>query len=267
MVTFERLTKSKLQYFSSILDKKKRQASGLFHIEGIHLFEEFLKSGFKADWIVLHTDFISQHPDLANKIWNKFAAITYQANAAEFRKISDTENAQGIAAGIHQKKNSEINFSTTGKDIIVALDQINDPGNLGTILRSADWFGIKKIVLSKSSVDIYNPKVVRASMGSIFRVSCQSLDMPQFLRQARERNYSIFAASIDPDAPVEFDKNNTSSVIVIGNEAHGISESIKQLCSHEIRIPKFGHAESLNAATACAILMYEFSKQRYGDAK
>ena len=88
MVTFERLTKSKLQYFSSILDKKKRQASGLFHIEGIHLFEEFLKSGFKADWIVLHTDFISQHPELANKIWNKFAEITYQANAAEFRNIS-----------------------------------------------------------------------------------------------------------------------------------------------------------------------------------
>ncbi|KAB2880397.1 RNA methyltransferase [bacterium] len=267
MVTFERITKNKLQYFSSVLDKKKRQVSGLFHIEGIHLFEEFLKSGFKAEWIVLHTDFISQHPQLANTIWNKFSAITFQANAAEFRKISDTENAQGIAAGIYQKKNNEIDFSTTTKDIIVALDQINDPGNLGTILRSADWFGINKIVLSKSSVDIYNPKVVRASMGSIFRVSCQSLDLPQFLMQAKEKNYSIFAASIDPNAPADFEKTNTSNVIVIGNEAHGISEPIKRLCSHEIRIPKFGHAESLNAATASAILMYEFSKQRYRNAK
>ena len=264
MVTFERLTKNKLQYFSSILDKKQRQASGLFHIEGLHLFEEFLKSGFEADWIVVHTDFIQQHPQVANTIKNKFSAITYQANSAEFRKISDTEQSQGIAAGIHERKNNDHFFSTSAKELILALDQISDPGNLGTIIRSADWFGVKKIVLNVSSVDVYNPKVIRASMGSIFRVACRVLDLSRFLQEAKSQHYQVYAASADSHNDQAINNVSTSCVIVIGNEAHGISENIKKLCSQEIGIPKYGGAESLNAAIASGILMYEFSKQLYG---
>lgn len=261
MVTFERLTKAKLQLFSSILDKKHRQSLGLFHIEGLHLFEEFLKSGFEAEWIVIHTDFIERNPQLANTIKNKFASVAFQANSAEFKKVSDTENTQGIAAGIHQKKKSGAVFSPLANDLIVALDQISDPGNLGTIIRTADWFGVKKIILSESCVDAYNPKVVRASMGSIFRVSCQGLELTEFLKQAKEQHYRVYATSSDPSLVMELENINSSCVLVIGNEAHGISDRVKQLCSHEIRIPKYGHAESLNAAMACGILMYEFSKQ------
>ena len=260
MIAFERVTKNKLQYFSSVLDKKHRMSTGLFQIEGIHLFEEFLKSGFQADWIVVHTDFIQQHPQLANTIKNKFSSITFQANSAEFNKLSDTENSQGIAAGIYQKKISESLFASGNKEIIVALDRISDPGNLGTIIRSADWFGIRKIVLSESCVDAYNPKVVRASMGSIFRVLCEVRNLSSFLTEAKKMNYRSYASSLDPLAAEFAGSVPSSCVLVIGNEAHGISQEVNDLCSHRIRIPRYGNAESLNAAMACGILMYEFSK-------
>lgn len=264
MISFERVTKNKLQYFSSILDKKERLATGLFQIEGIHLFEEFMKSGFQADWIVVHTNFIERHPQLANAIKNKFETITFQANSVEFNKLSDTENSQGIVAGIHKKETSGHSFSSGKKEIIIALDRISDPGNLGTIIRSADWFGIQKIVLGESCVEAYNPKVVRATMGSIFRVSCQVRNLASFIPESHTMHYRSYATTLDPLSGEAVGKIATSSVLVIGNEAHGISEDIKQLCSQEIRIPRYGGAESLNAATACSILMYEFSKQIYG---
>lgn len=264
MIAFERLTKNNLQYFSSVLDKKQRIATGLFQIEGIHLFEEFLKSGFQAEWIVVHTNFIEQHPQLANTIKNKFEAITFQANSAEFKKLSDTENSQGIVAGIHQKKISEPILTSGKKEIVVALDRISDPGNLGTIIRSADWFGIQKIVLNEACVEAYNPKVVRASMGSIFRVMCQVRDLSSFITESHNMNYRSYASTSDPAAVEAAGKISSSCVLIIGNEAHGISEDIRRLCSQAIRIPKFGGAESLNAAMACGILMYEFSKQIYG---
>lgn len=261
MVTFERLTRNRLQHFASVLNKKHRHATGLFHIEGLHLFDEFLKSGFEADWIVVHTDFIKQHPVLANTIKNKFPSITFQANSAEFKKVSDTTNAQGIAAGIHQKRLKEPVFSSSRGDLIVALDHVSDPGNVGAIIRSADWFGIRNVILSPSCADVYNPKAIRASMGSIFRVTCLVMELSQFLAEAKEHRYRTYAAALDPQASELKVEMNSSCVVVIGNEAHGISEEIRQICSHRIKIPKYGLAESLNAAMAGSILMYEFSKQ------
>jgi TrmH family RNA methyltransferase len=135
---------------------------------------------------------------------------------------------------------------------------------MGTIIRSADWFGIDKLILSKNCADIYNPKVIRASMGSIFRVTCMMHDLEEFLSFAKKKHYATYAASVDERAVNLDQKIEGSSVLVVGNEARGISENVKNICEYKIKIPGYGKAESLNAAVACGILMYEFSRQLHG---
>ncbi len=264
MISFERLTKKKLQDYSSILDKKYRLESGLFQIEGVRLFEEFLASGFEVQWIVVHSDFIEQHPQLANTIKNKFGPIVCQANGSEIQKLTDTQTTQGIVAGIRQKKGTAAFFGTEKRDMILALDGISDPGNLGTILRSADWFGVSQLVLSPTCADVYNPKTIRSSMGSIFRVNCATADLGSFLRDAKDHGYKVYASSLEADAELPFGIVHSPLVLVIGNEAHGISEPVLSLCDRLVKIPGYGRAESLNAAMACSILLYEFKRQLHG---
>ncbi len=255
------ITKNKLKQCALILDKKYRHGSKLFPIEGIHLFEEFLKSGFEAEWIAVDPSFEREHPQLADRIRKRFSSITFRTTQQEFKKISDTEHAQGIAAAIHQKPPDENEVPRrASRELIVVLDKISDPGNLGTILRSADWFGVKKIILSASCVEVYNPKVIRASMGSIFRVACyERMNLPDFLREIRSQSHEVYSASPGGQTLNEAGLS-VKSVLVIGNESHGISEDLRAFCDHEIKIPQHGGGESLNAAVACSILLYAFSK-------
>ena len=152
---------------------------------------------------------------------------------------------------------SEKKVNSSG--LIVALDTVNDPGNLGTIIRLCDWFGVEQLVCSKETVDCYNTKVVQASMGSLTRVSISYLDLPEYLKMV---SIPIFIADMN-GVNIHETKLPTSAVLVMGNEANGISDNLKKLISNKISIPRYGDSmqvESLNVATATAILLNEFRR-------
>jgi TrmH family RNA methyltransferase len=215
----------------------------LFVVEGVKVVQEFLNSSYELDIVFSSdTDFSST---------DKFIEVTDQ----ELKKISSLKNPNKVLAIF--KIPNQINPIMGG--LILALDSINDPGNLGTIIRLCDWFGIEQLVCSNETVDCFNSKVVQASMGSLTRVAVSYLDLKKYLQNA---SVPIFVADMD-GLDVYKTKLPDSAVLVLGNEANGISDEIKQLVTTKITIPRYGafqQTESLNVATASAILLSEFRR-------
>lgn len=257
-MAFERIPKNKLKDFSKILEKRHRQETGRFLIEGVRLFEEFLSSGLPADWIVVESDFESAHPKLFYILQKQFPKQVWTAAPSEFRRLCDTEHPQGIVAAV-QKPST---FPSKADDfLILALDHISDPGNLGTILRSADWFGVSDVYLGESCVELYNPKVVRATMGSIFRLRCFEASPLKDVLQDMHRNGRRIVAASSADSAVSLPWLLPGPcTLVIGNESTGITADVAGVCDDFVRIKKFGNGESLNAGVAAAVLLYEFTK-------
>ena len=237
------LSKNHIKLITSLSQKKYRQKHKLFVVEGVKVVQEFLNSSYELDIVFSSdTDFSST---------NKFIEVTDQ----ELKKISSLKNPNKVLAIF--KIPNQINPIMGG--LILALDSINDPGNLGTIIRLCDWFGIEQLVCSNETVDCFNSKVVQASMGSLTRVAVSYLDLKKYLQNA---SVPIFVADMD-GLNVYKTKLPDSAVLVLGNEANGISDEIKQLVTTKISIPRYGafqQTESLNVATASAILLSEFRR-------
>jgi len=237
------LSKNHIKLITSLSQKKYRQKHKLFVVEGVKVVQEFLNSSYELDIVFSSdTDFSST---------NKFIEVTDQ----ELKKISSLKNPNKVLAIF--KIPNQINPIMGG--LILALDSINDPGNLGTIIRLCDWFGIEQLVCSNETVDCFNSKVVQASMGSLTRVAVSYLDLKKYLQNA---SVPIFVADMD-GLDVYKTKLPDSAVLVLGNEANGISDEIKQLVTTKISIPRYGafqQTESLNVATASAILLSEFRR-------
>ena len=237
------LSKNHIKLITSLSQKKYRQKHKLFVVEGVKVVQEFLNSSYELDIVFSSdTDFSST---------DKFIEVTDQ----ELKKISSLKNPNKVLAIF--KIPNQINPIMGG--LILALDSINDPGNLGTIIRLCDWFGIEQLVCSNETVDCFNSKVVQASMGSLTRVAVSYLDLKKYLQNA---SVPIFIADMD-GLNVYKTKLPDSAVLVLGNEANGISDEIKQLVTTKITIPRYGafqQTESLNVATASAILLSEFRR-------
>ena len=237
------LSKNHIKLITSLSQKKYRQKHKLFVVEGVKVVQEFLNSSYELDIVFSSdTDFSST---------NKFIEVTDQ----ELKKISSLKNPNKVLAIF--KIPNQINPIMGG--LILALDSINDPGNLGTIIRLCDWFGIEQLVCSNETVDCFNSKVVQASMGSLTRVAVSYLDLKKYLQNA---SVPIFVADMD-GLNVYKTKLPDSALLVLGNEANGISDEIKQLVTTKITIPRYGafqQTESLNVATASAILLSEFRR-------
>ena len=237
------LSKNHIKLITSLSQKKYRQKHKLFVVEGVKVVQEFLNSSYELDIVFSSdTNFSST---------NKFIEVTDQ----ELKKISSLKNPNKVLAIF--KIPNQINPIMGG--LILALDSINDPGNLGTIIRLCDWFGIEQLVCSNETVDCFNSKVVQASMGSLTRVAVSYLDLKKYLQNA---SVPIFVADMD-GLNVYKTKLPDSAVLVLGNEANGISDEIKQLVTTKITIPRYGafqQTESLNVATASAILLSEFRR-------
>ena len=237
------LTKNQIKLITSLKQKKFRIQHQLFVVEGVKVVQEFLNSSYELDIVFSSdTDFSST---------DKFIEVTDQ----ELKKISSLKNPNKVLAIF--KIPNQINPIMGG--LILALDSINDPGNLGTIIRLCDWFGIEQLVCSNETVDCFNSKVVQASMGSLTRVAVSYLDLKKYLQNA---SVPIFVADMD-GLDVYKTKLPDSAVLVLGNEANGISDEIKQLVTTKITIPRYGafqQTESLNVATASAILLSEFRR-------
>jgi TrmH family RNA methyltransferase len=236
---------------------KFREANKVFIAEGVKLVEELLNSHFIINiiyatpaWIESHQRFIARQD-----------TVVQEVTEDELKKISNLVTPNEVLALVSYSDRSLPAPETYG-NIILLLDRIQDPGNLGTIIRTADWFGISHIFCSPDTVDVFNPKVVQATMGSICRVKVLYTDLRQLMINLKE-NRKIYGAFSDGESLYEI-KPELPSAIVIGNESKGISEEYFSLISKRIGIPPRAEgAESLNVSVAAGILCSEFSKQLY----
>ena len=237
------LSNNHQKLITSLSQKKYRQKHQLFIAEGVKVVRELLKSSFELE-IIFSTD-------------HEFSSLDcfVQVSDQELKKISSLKTPNKVLALFKIPSQKKINSS----GLIVALDTVNDPGNLGTIIRLCDWFGVEQLVCSKDTVDCYNSKVVQATMGSLTRVSISYLNLPEYLQTV---SLPIFIADMD-GVNIHKAKLPASAVLVMGNEANGVSETLKQLVSNKISIPRYcnsNQVESLNVATATAVLLNEFRR-------
>ena len=252
-----------IKHIKKLKDKKYRDISKEFIIEGIKLIKEAIEEKAKIKQIVICDN--CQNADIIPK------ELMYEIAKYEcvyvsdkiFKSITEVNTPQGILAIIERnnsnEQETEIDYT---QDIIVALDDIQDPGNLGTILRTVDSVGLKQILVSKGTADCYNPKVVRSTMGEIFRVKiieCENLE--KTLREVRKNKFKLVVTSLQTEKSlydVKFDKK----VIVIGNEANGVETNIQDMADEKIKIPMLGKTESLNASVATGVVLYEYVRQK-----
>ena len=239
------LVKQKIKYIQTLGQKKFREQEGLFIAEGPKLVNELLEAdAIAVKEVYALKEWVDNNPVLSANI------IITEISEQELEKISQLATPNKVLAIVQQY---EVSGEITTKDsIILALDNIQDPGNLGTIIRIADWFGIKQIVCSLDSADMYNPKVVQSTMGSIARVNVFYTDLKEWL--GAQKNIPIYAASLNGENITIIKKIN-EGIIIIGNESKGISDEIMKLAKVRITIPAKGKAESLNAAVATGIIL------------
>jgi TrmH family RNA methyltransferase len=251
---------SLIKHIRKLKEKKYRDEYGEYIVEGLKLIEEAIKENAKISQIL-----VCEGCDKAEIIENhlryemaKYECVYVPQNI--FKMISDVENPQGILAVI-KKENSEDNINYN-EDIIVALDDIQDPGNLGTILRTVDSVGLKQILVSKGTADSYNPKVVRSTMGAIFRVrviECENLK--NTLKDIQKNGYKVMCTSLEAKKSI-YDVDYNKKVIVVGNEANGVSKEIQNLANEKVIIPMLGKTESLNVSVATGVVLYEYVRQK-----
>ncbi len=257
------LTANDIKYYASLKQKKYRREHNQFLIEGFHLVEECLSSTFELEYIILRNDLdLSSHPKILEKISRNKTKVDAIPEKS-FNKLIETESSQGIVGVVSMPD------SKAKKDlgrVIVALDRINDPGNLGTIIRTAYWFNSETILLSENSADVYNPKVLRSSQGAIFHTNIiEDVSLPEKLVKLKSMGYNIYLFTLD--ANVYLDELSQpligeKSVIVFGSESHGISTEILSCDFEKVKIRSYSGCESLNVAISCGIVLNEFSISR-----
>lgn len=197
-------------------------------------------------------------------LWERLERMGYETVSAEvFRKMSDTQTPQGILCVVRRSCFSVEQLLSVPDPLLIVLEDLQDPGNLGTIVRTSEGAGVTGIVMSKGTVDIYNPKTIRATMGSIYRVPFVYVeDLPEALEQMKKRGISVYAAHLGGEFYYDSFSFQKGTAFLIGNEAKGLSRELTDCADNLIKIPMEGHVESLNAAVSAALLMYEAHRQR-----
>ncbi len=239
---------------------KTREEQGAFVIEGIKMYEESRDGGYLIKAYISESLYAEKRL-MGNRF---FADYPYEVvQDSVLKEVSETLTPQGIMA-IVKKPEYDLNSIITEKDVnLILLEDIRDPGNLGTIVRTAEGAGVTGIILSKSSVDMYNPKVIRSTMGAIYRMPfVYADDFAEVLRRIKKNNIKIYAAHLAAASVYDEENYQGKCAIMIGNEANGLSDEAVALSDSCIKIPMTGRVESLNAAIAAAILMYEVYRQK-----
>ncbi|MBW3518154.1 RNA methyltransferase [Flavobacterium sp. NKUCC04_CG] len=242
------VTKNQIKLIKSLQQKKYRKQHQLFLAEGVKVIQELVNSNLKLQQLFC-TEVIDVNVDqskvvfISNSELSKITALNTANNCLAIFEIPEVVN-------------------TEDEGLIVVLDDVRDPGNMGTIIRLCDWFGIKSLVCSPQTVDVYNPKVIQATMGSVTRVAVVYKDLVPFLEE--KASWPIFGTFMD-GVSIYREELPANGIIVMGNEANGISEDIAALVNSRIAIPRFGdlqQTESLNVAMATAIVLSEFSRHK-----
>jgi RNA methyltransferase, TrmH family len=253
------ITRNKAKLINALRIPKYRKKYGLFVAEGTKLILELLQSDFGIDEIYATSDWIKQHREAFRHVDHLVIRVE-QKDIDAVSSLSTPPNVMAII-NIPEREIKPVLFSDAPT---IMLDGINDPGNLGSIIRSADWFGIPQIVCSENTVDAYHPKVVQASMGSIFRLRIYEADLMKVLSSKAE-DIPAYGAFMD-GKNIHHTHLNPNGIYIIGSESHGISPELTKLINHRIAIPRYSRddksfeTESLNAAVAAAIILAEMRR-------
>jgi TrmH family RNA methyltransferase len=258
------LSKSHLKELKELTQKKHREEQEKFVIEGIRLVHEALDSDFEFIE-VLHTPELEEHPGgkaLLQALKGRVDGLRPVAQR-DIEAITDTVTAQGIAAVLRQQRHEADDMLVRDErtSVLVAFDAVSDPGNAGTMIRTCDWFGVNGVLLGVNSVELYNPKVIRATMGGVFHLPvAEDVDLLSFTTRARAAGYTVYVT--DTGGETHFDRVNfpAKSLIIFGNEAWGVCDQLKALADYRVMIRRYGAAESLNVSVACGVVLSSLHK-------
>ncbi len=244
------ITKNTIKTIASLRQQKFRNELGLFVVEGRKMTGELLQTDLEVVHLFATERFLSDSPTPFSQ--------AEMVNDIQMSQMSGQDTPPGILAVVRIPKAKPLEESAR---FILALDGIANPGNMGTIIRTAEWFGIRDIVCSPDCVEIWNPKVIQATMGSIFRINIVETDLPDFLKAQSQQGKAIYGALLEGENLFEM-KSPKTGVIVIGSESHGLRADVLPYITHAVTIPRKNNSatESLNASVAAAIIMAEMTR-------
>jgi TrmH family RNA methyltransferase len=246
------LSKSQISLLQSLQHKKFRREHGLFLVEGYKSVSEFINSAYQIE-AIYYT------PAIAPKLLKLSQKMNFQEISSNIlEKISSLKTPADVIAVVKIPNWPVLNYTALNKKFSIVLDGVQDPGNMGTIIRTADWFGIEHIICSEDSVEVYNPKVVQATMGSLSRLNVHYTDVAAFLVTSK---LPVFGALLDGENIYTTNFGN-EGLVVMGNEGNGLRPDVQQLVSKAVTIPRAGKAESLNVAIATAIFCSEINRNK-----
>lgn len=250
------MTKNDIKELQALRQAKGRKEAGIFAVEGNKLVEELLSSDFRINNIFATGQWVEKNPVMAKKVAD-YEIVT----SKQMEQISNFVTPPGIYATA-MIPSFKIKPEITDHELILMLDGINDPGNLGTIIRTADWFGIRKIVVSKDTCDPWQPKVIQSTMGSIFRIQIVEAELVEFLKDVKT---PVFGALMQGKNVYHTNMGSNQGVIIIGSESHGIRENVMPFVSCPINIPRAerSQTESLNASVAAGIIISEVFRKSH----
>lgn len=258
------ITKNRLKALRELSIKKNRIGQGRFIVEGMRLTQEAVGSDFEITEAIYTQEFAGEEAGkkLLEHLRRK-TRLVEQVTVREMKTIADTVTAQGIVAVVRQKSTSadKLLLAENVHSTLIALDGIADPGNLGSMIRTGDWFGVSGVLLGQNCVELYNPKVLRGTMGGVFHLPiAEDVDLLSTISRAKELGYQVYAT--DAEGEMHFDRVQfaNKALIVFGNEAWGISDQVKQLADVRVAIRRYGSAESLNVGVACGIILSALHK-------
>ncbi|WP_416187579.1 TrmH family RNA methyltransferase [Clostridium perfringens] len=256
MLEIESKNNNLFKEIKKLKEKKHRIKSNKYLIEGLRFVEEAIKSKVSIDSIIFTESFKEKNPDLFLKINENIKLI--QMNEALLKQLCSTENPQGIV-GVINMQNKELKSG----ELVVLVDKVQDPGNMGTIIRTAHAVGAAGIVMTKGTVDIYNDKTLRSTMGSIFYIPIVEDDSLDFVKSLKKEGYKLVVSSLQGKNNF-FEENLQGKVMIaVGNEGNGVSEEVYDIADIKVKIPMPGEAESLNVAVATSIMIYEKIRQSF----
>ena len=251
------ISKSQIKFVRCLQQKKYREESGLFVAEGDKVIKDLLRSEIKMIYLFTTKDFFAANKSDIPPMDNK---LVFEINSQELKRIS-AFTTPNQAAGVFEIPKYQLNKNDLKNKLVIALENICDPGNMGAIIRIANWFGITDVLCSKECVDVYNPKSVQATMGSIAKVRVHYIHIEEFFKETKTF-LTVYAATLCGEN-IYSAKLSSSGIILIGNESKGISDKLLGYATDKIFIPTFSanKPDSLNAASATAILCSEFRRR------
>ena len=256
MLEIESKNNNLFKEIKKLKEKKHRIKSNKYLIEGLRFVEEAIKSKVSIDSIIFTESFKEKNPDLFLKIIENIKLI--QMNETLLKQLCSTENPQGIV-GVINMQNKELKSG----ELVVLVDKVQDPGNMGTIIRTAHAAGAAGIVMTKGTVDIYNDKTLRSTMGSIFYIPIVEDNSLDFVKSLKKEGYKLVVSSLQGKNNF-FEENLQGKVMIaVGNEGNGVSDEVYDIADIKVKIPMPGEAESLNVAVATSIMIYEKIRQSF----